>query len=217
MTFATADAGFHSEPNMKMLADEGIDGYVADNRFRKRDPKFADTDKYKERTRKEMARIIGSRRSFGVNEFQFPEDLSYCICPAGKRLYRSGGNTFTKGKHAVRFKGPKSSCCRCHLRSKCLRYPERTETRTVACFTGKNKSAKITFSQKMKEKIDSDGGRAIYSKRIGTVEPVFANLRHVLKFGRFSLRSKRKVNIQCNLLAVLHNMLKIHRFGPQFA
>ncbi len=91
---------------MKMLADEGIDGYVADNRFRKRDPKFAGTDKYKERTRKEMARISGSKRTFGVDEFQFPDDLSYCICPAGKRLYRSGGNTYTKGKHAVRFKGP---------------------------------------------------------------------------------------------------------------
>ena len=69
----------------------------------------------------------------------------------------------------------------------------------------------------MKEKIDSDRGRAIYSKRIGTVEPVFANLRHILKFGRFTLRSKMKVNIQWNMLAVLHNMLKIHRFGPQFA
>jgi transposase len=212
----TADAGFHSEPNMKMLADEGIDGYVADNRFRKRDPKFAETDKYKERTRKEMARISGSRCTFGVKEFQFPDDLSYCICPAGKRLYRSGGNTFTKGKHAVRFKGPKSSCCPCHLRSKCLRYPERTETRTVAYFTGKTKGARITFSQRMKEKIDSDRGRAIYSKRIGTVEPVFANLRHILKFDRFTLRSKLKVNIQWNMLAVLHNMLKIQRFGPQF-
>jgi transposase len=86
-----ADAGFYSEPNMKMLDDEGIDGYVADNRFRKRDPKFVDTDKYKERTRKEMAKLKGARRTFTVNEFQFPQDLGYCICPAGKRLYRSGG------------------------------------------------------------------------------------------------------------------------------
>ena len=27
----TADAGFHSEQNMKMLAEEGIDGYVAEH------------------------------------------------------------------------------------------------------------------------------------------------------------------------------------------
>ena len=173
--------------------------------FRKRDPKFSDTDKYRERTRKEMARISGSKRTFGVDEFQFPDDLSYCICPAGKRLYRSGGNTFTKGKHAVRFKGPKSSCCPCHLRSKCLRYPERTETRTVAYFTGKIKGTRITFSQRMKEKIDS------------RVSSIAHNLRHILKFSRFTLRGKFKVNIQWNMLAVLHNMLKIHRFGPQFS
>ena len=38
----TADAGFHSEENMKMLFEGDIDAYVADNQFRKRDPKFAD-------------------------------------------------------------------------------------------------------------------------------------------------------------------------------
>jgi len=44
----TADAGFHTEANMKMLAEESIDGYVADILFRKRDPRFADVDRYKE-------------------------------------------------------------------------------------------------------------------------------------------------------------------------
>jgi transposase len=38
----TADSGFHSEANMQMLAEKGIDGYVADNQFRKRDPQFSD-------------------------------------------------------------------------------------------------------------------------------------------------------------------------------
>jgi hypothetical protein len=41
----TADTGFHNEKNMEYLAQENIDGYVADNRFRKRDPRFNDVDK----------------------------------------------------------------------------------------------------------------------------------------------------------------------------
>ena len=41
----TADAGFHTEANMKMLAKECIDGYVADTLFRKRDPRFAEADR----------------------------------------------------------------------------------------------------------------------------------------------------------------------------
>ena len=47
----TADAGFYNEKNMQYLAEENIDGYVADTLFRKRDPRFNDVDKYKERHR----------------------------------------------------------------------------------------------------------------------------------------------------------------------
>jgi len=42
-----ADSGFHTESNMKMVMEEGIDAYIADTQFRKRDPRFADVDKYK--------------------------------------------------------------------------------------------------------------------------------------------------------------------------
>ena len=50
-TKLTADAGFHTEANMKRLFEEGIDGYVADILFRKRDPRFAEAGRYKERHR----------------------------------------------------------------------------------------------------------------------------------------------------------------------
>jgi len=43
-------------------------------------------------------------------DFYFPDDLNYCICPAGKHLYRSGGNIVYKGLRSVRFKGPQSAC-----------------------------------------------------------------------------------------------------------
>ena len=40
-TKLTADTGFHSETNMQLLMEQGIDAYVADTQFRKRDPRFA--------------------------------------------------------------------------------------------------------------------------------------------------------------------------------
>src|SRR5262244_1887479 len=43
----TADAGFHTEQNMKMLFDQQIDGYVADILFRKRDLRFKTADRHK--------------------------------------------------------------------------------------------------------------------------------------------------------------------------
>lgn len=212
----TADAGFHSEANMEMLAGKKIDAYVADTQFRKRDPKFAGADRYKERTRKETAAKEGRNVTFRTKDFKFADDLSHCICPAGIRLWKSGSGVYTNGKHNVRFKGPDYACPHCELRSRCLRNPSTGTTRQVAYFTGKTKGCVATYTKLMKEKIDSEQGRAIYSKRIGTVEPVFGNIRHTLKLNRFTMRGKRKVNTQWKLFSIVHNLLKIHRFGPAF-
>ena len=219
--FATAklaaDSGYHSEANMKMLAEEGIDAYVADNLFRKRDPRFADYERYKERTKKERAVFQGRKGLFSTRDFIFPDDLSHCVCPAGKRLYRSGSKVQVRNHLATKFKGSKSSCQPCQLRSKCLRHPDRTESRQVAYFHGRSEEGKNTFTEKMKRKIDSSVGRAIYSLRVAIAEPPFANMRHALGLDRFTLRGKHKVNTQWNLFCLVHNLKKIHRFGAEFA
>jgi hypothetical protein len=36
----TADSGFHSEESVRAMFDRGVDAYVADNKFRLRDPRF---------------------------------------------------------------------------------------------------------------------------------------------------------------------------------
>jgi transposase len=213
----TADAGFHTEANMKMLAEENIDGYVADIQFRKRDPRFADRDRYKKRHREERRKLNKTPGDkFTVEDFTFPGDKTFCLCPAGNRLRRSGATVVIGNFEAIRFKGLKSVCSVCKIRSKCLKYPERTEFRQVYFFLGRSKKGQETFTQKMKYKIDSDRGRLIYSKRIGTAEPVFANLRNALGLNRFTLRGNQKVNIQWKLYCIVHNLLKVHRFGPGF-
>ena len=150
-----ADSGFHKEDNVRMIMEEGIDGYIADPHFRKRDPKFAEADRYKEQTKKERQKREGTKSTYASEKFSVASDLSHCICPAGKRMYRDGGNTILNGKQAVRFKGNKSSCLNCNLRAKCLRKPERTEVRTLAYFKGTRKDGKETYTRKMKRRIDS--------------------------------------------------------------
>ena len=65
----------------------------------------------------------------------------------------------------------------------------------------------------MRQAIDSRQGRALYSQRLGTVEPVFANLRHNKKLTRFNLRGKNKVNTQWNLYCMVHNIEKLANSG----
>jgi len=214
----TADSGFHTEANMKEVMERGIDAYIADTGFRKRDPRFSEVDKYKERFRKERAEYYGTADLYRPGrDFTISEDKTHCICPAGKRLYRNGGNVVVRGQRAIKFHGRKTDCRVCELRERCLRHPDRTEARQVYFFQGSVESKPETFTQKMKRKIDSIRGRLIYNTRLGTAEPVFGNICSAIGLNRFTLRRKRKVNIQWLLYCTVHNLFKVHRYGPGFA
>jgi transposase len=204
-----ADSGYHTEKNMEMLFNERIDAYVADNRFRKRDPRFADYEKYKDEARKDWAK--GKPKLFRTEDFIFDKDMDYCICPAGRRLYRSGAN-----EKAYRFKGTQTTCVNCTLREKCIRKPESTVIRQVAYFTGRTGDGP-TFTDRMKHKIDSTVGRVFYGMRLAISEPPFSHITSSLKLDRFTLRGKTKVNTQWNLFCIVHNMTKIHRYGLGYA
>jgi len=65
----------------------------------------------------------------------------------------------------------------------------------------------------MKLAIDSERARALYGRRIATVEPVFANLRHNKRLDRFTLRSQPKVNTQWTLFCLVHNIEKLKNHG----
>jgi len=213
-TRLTTDNGFHNEKNMEMPAEKGIDGYVADNQFRKHDPLLRDRDRYKELHRKERARFEGGSGLFKVDEITFAGDLSHAICSTGKKLYRSGTNIDDGKFLSHRFKGPKSASLPCKLRTLCLRKPEKTEIRQVAFFHGRSGKGKNTFTEKMKRKIDSAVGRFFYSKRLGTIEPVFAKICSTIGLDRFKMRGKTKNNSQWLMFCMLHNLKKIHQFGP---
>jgi len=206
----TADAGFHTEQNMKMLFEEQIDGYVADILFRKRDPRFKTADRHKPNKEKTSDR-------FAPKDFIYDSESLTCICPAGKRLYLKQRRVVIRGYQAVCFMGAKRDCGPCTLRIRCLKDPNQSTTRQVYFFGDRSAQAPETFTAKMKRKIDSLTGRHIYSQRLGTVEPVFANICSILGLRRFSLRGKTKVDTQWKLFCIVHNLLKIHRYGPGYA
>jgi hypothetical protein len=208
-TTLTADSGFHSEKNMEMVLTQDIDAYIADTQMRKRDPRFAQQARYRERFNKERTAYYGTITTFSVDQFILSEDKTSCICPAGKRLHRNGRNAASGAYRAIKFRGNKCDCLPCTLRKSCLRYPDRTETRQVYFF---HQSPK-TFTERMKQRIDSMKGRLVYNRRLPTIEPVFANIRSTLGLDRFTLRGKQKVNIQWLLYCIVHNLLKVQRYG----
>ena len=61
----------------------------------------------------------------------------------------------------------------------------------------------------MREKLDSDQGKAIYGRRKHIVEPVFGQIKSVMGFTSFLLRGLDKVKGEFNLVAIAHNLRKI--------
>ncbi|WP_310313718.1 transposase [Hydrogenophaga palleronii] len=56
----------------------------------------------------------------------------------------------------------------------------------------------------------NDGrGRQLCSQRIGTVEPVFGNIRHNKRLTRLNHRGQVKVNTQWHLYCMVHNIEKL--------
>ena len=113
----------------------------------------------------------------------------------------------------MQFQGHKVDCEHCSERSKCLRSTTQKGARQVNIKIGNIAQEKSGPLVRMKEKIDSKLGRHIYSMRLGIVEPVFGHINDAIGIKRFSLRGKKKVNGQWQLMNMLHNLTKIHRFG----
>ena len=206
----TADSGFHTEDSVKALSDAGVDGYVPDKRFRLRNAAFQTAQRHRS-----FKALVGreryKRKFFVASEFVLNPANGKLVCPAGKELYVKDRNFFTaKGYHGTQYMAKKTDCRVCELRTRCLRNLA-SPARTV--FKVERHDVQETFSRKMIRKMESELGRFLYGMRMGIVEPVFANLRHMLGLDRFTLRGVGKVNIQWRLFALVHNIHKVQRFG----
>lgn len=208
-TAIAVDSGFHTEANAKFIFEQGIDAYLADHLFRKRDPRFASA------WRHVPERHPIKARHFRPREFIYDRDSKTCICPAGEFLYQNGSRCLIGGREAVKFTGAKRVCGPCALRERCLRHPERTPVRQVVFFTGRTQGLVETYSAKMKRKIDTERGRYQYARRLAIAEPVFGNICATRGLRRFSLRGKRKVNTQWLLYCMVHNIGKVQRYAPE--
>lgn len=212
-TLITADAGYHSEANLKQLAAHSIPALIADGLMRKRDPRLVDQTIHQSKPHplhdKRPAKPEGR---FQPKDFHYDPIKQTCICPAGQSLYSNGSHCTTNGRTHHKFQGSQRSCGSCDLRSRCLRHPDKTPTRQVAFFH-KQQASPLPHTERMKQAIDSAEGRKRYGQRMATVEPVFGNIRSNKRLDRFTLRGQDKVNTQWHLYCLVHNIEKLAHHG----
>jgi transposase len=205
----TADTGFYTTENLAYLESEKIDGYIPDSNFRKRDPRFASAVRHKKRD----CLSPWGKKLFDRTDFKYVKSADYFVCPAGNRLVHQTSD-LTYGAVTYRKYACKVSLCNtCTMHSRCLIQKHHKARSIFLRSDGGN-----TYCDRMAAKIDTARGRTIYSKRMSIVEPVFGNVRWAKGLSRFTLRGKKKVNIQWLLYCMVHNIEKICNFGqPVFA
>ena len=176
----TADAGYGSEENYKLLEEAGIKGYVKYNSFDKEQK-----EKVKE------------------SDFKYDPENDCYYCPDGKPLHyvtnrgRKSSETHTSVINTYR----NISCEGCPLKKACnpkYKYKKLQKNQELAL-----------IRNKMKERLNTDRGIALRKQRSHDVETVFAQLKHNKGFKRFMLRGLEKVQIETGLLAIAHNLKKV--------
>jgi len=216
-TVVTADTGYANEANMQYLHDNGINGYVPDNKFRSRDPKFI-AQKTNHSQRKA---ITGKKKAtthvIPATEFDFDPVNLTCRCPAGEAISYRGKHTDPHGHLKVFFEGRLLQCRHCNLKERCMTNPESANHRKgngrQVSFILEKSPRTLSYTDWMKQRVDSKKGKQIYSHRMSVVEPVFGNIGTNKRLNRFSLRGKKKVQGQWQLYCLIHNIEKLKNYG----
>jgi transposase len=202
-----ADSNYFSDGNLETCELEHLDAYIPDGNFRKRDPRFANQERYKPKKTKKKP-----RKRFGVEDFTADESAEGYRCPNGKRLRLQAREHRVRHRTYRRYVSDEQDCQTCPFRPKCL-----SQKRTKRKYPGFPVDEPVTKpksrGQRMIEKIDTPEGRQQYRQRLELVEPVFGNIRIQKGLDHFTLRGKEKVDIQWLLYGMVHNIEKIAHYG----
>ena len=105
-----------------------------------------------------------------------------------------------------KYESKAKDCKECPFTDKCL-HSKRKGNRYRTLYIPILKY-KENLSQRMREKIDTAKYKEIYSKRLGLIEPVFADITYCKGITKFTLRTQVKVSIQWKLYCLVHNIGK---------
>jgi hypothetical protein len=180
-----ADAGYGSEENYAYLERSGIEGVV-------KYPLFSKQQKRSWR-----------KQRFRVDNWGYDPERDEYLCPNQQRLTFQGvrSRTTDHGYRTSIREYECGSCAACPLKPQCTRA---VGNRRVGINPTLNR-----YQQQAREKLVSDQGRRLRSRRGVEVETVFGRIKQDWGFRRFTLRGMQKVKTEWGLLCIAHNIAKL--------
>jgi transposase len=180
-----ADAGYGSEENYAYLERSGIEGVV----------KYPLFNKQQKRSWR--------KQRFRVDNWGYDPERDEYLCPNQQRLTYQGtrSRTTEHGYRTLIREYECGSCAVCPLKPQCTRA---VGNRRIGINPTLNR-----YQQQAREKLVSDQGRRLRSRRGVEVETVFGRIKQDWGFRRFTLRGLEKVKTEWGLLCVAHNLAKL--------
>lgn len=186
-----ADTGFNSNKNLRLLEEQGVDGYIPES------------------GEKNIGKTIHNHPElYSKEDFAYDAKHDCYRCPAGKLLLpkRRGILKSRYSEKAVTvYRTEPGLCLSCAKKNKC------TETKNKV---GRsiNRIGYEAERERMRQKLKTEDGKAIYSRRKCVIEPVIGQLKVVGRFIQFLLRGTMGVRIEWKWATIAHNLLKISRW-----
>lgn len=180
----TADAGYGSEENYRLLEKKEITAYVKDHYF--------DKD--------QSGKI---KNPFHPTHLHYNKEKDCYYCPMGQPMHNIGTEKkiTDNGFEQTITRYQAQRCEGCPLRGQCHKAKA---NRIIEVNHNLNR-----LKNQVRANLNSEKGLYHRSKRPVDVEPVFANIKHNKLFKRYMLRGKKKVTIETGLLAIAHNLKKM--------
>lgn len=185
-----ADAGYRGGPNLRLLEQAGVDGYLPET---------------------EEKNIGKDKRNYpdlyGKTAFRYDQEQDCYICPAGQVLRpktRKRVTTRYGGHETMVYKPPRGVCLVCPQRDQC------TTTRTKAGRTI-DRDDYEEERRRMRQKLATKDGRAIYGRRKCMVEPAIGQLKTVNRLVQFLLHGILGAKLEFKWGAIAHNLMKLVR------
>ena len=105
----TADTNYHSDINLRKYQELGLDAYIPDRFFRRRDPRYTAQSRY-----------WPLRKTFALEDFSYAEDTDQYVCPHRKRLSLKVKKAFRHGLVHKIYVAEEKHCQCCPLQLRCL-------------------------------------------------------------------------------------------------
>jgi transposase len=179
-TKVSADAGYENGEQMQILDERGFDLYIPG--------KFTATTEARQ-------------KKFSKAKFNYDEKQDVYVCPENK-LLRNVGSYYRKKeqRHLTIYKC--SDCLNCPNHDECV--GKKTEQRSLHAVAGDK------LFNRIKEKLKTKEGKAVYKLRQQRVERSFGDLKHNKNFRTFFVRGIEKVKTEFKLGCIIHNLVLIN-------